>query len=117
MALQGVNSLRSTIINQSYSVMTDRFMLKSDALKYIESHIRYIDFAKFKVNTYFVTTRGRGNTLLRVDGRITALVGRGTGIWATIFAPDKVQWSAHISILDPTSIAKIANHLSELCGD
>jgi hypothetical protein len=97
--------------------MTDRFMLKSDALKYIESHKRYIDFAKFKVNAYFVTTRGRGKTLLRVEGRITALVGESNGIYANILTPDKVQWSAHISILDPTSLAKIANHLSELCED
>ena len=97
--------------------MTDSFMFKGDALKYIESHIRYIDFAKFKVNTYFVTTTGRDNHLIRVEGRITALVGRGEGICATIFTPDKEQWGAHISILDPTSLSKIANHLSELCED
>ena len=104
-------------INQSYSVMTDRFMLKSDALKYIESHIRYIDFAKFKVNTYFVTTRGRDNNLVRIEGRITALVGEGDGIYAKIYTPDKVLWDVHISGLDPTSLCKIANHLYELCGD
>ncbi len=96
--------------------MTDRFMLKSDALKYIESHIRYIDFAKFKVNAYFNTTRDRGE-VITVRGRITALVGEGSGIYANIFTPDKVQWGACISILDPTSLAEIARHLYELCGE
>ena len=96
--------------------MTERFFFKGDALKYIESHIRYIDFAKFKVNTYFNTTRGRGQ-IITVRGRITALVGEGDRIYAHIFTSDKVQWNAYISILDPTSLAQIANHLFELCGE
>lgn len=94
-----------------------RFTLKSDALKYIEGHIRYIDFAKFKVNAYFVTVGCSGDKLVRVHGRVTSLVGEGDGIYANIFTPDKVQWSAYISILDPTSLCEIANHLYELCGE
>jgi hypothetical protein len=96
--------------------MTDRFFFKGDALRYIESHIRYIDFAKVKVNTYFNTTRDRGE-IITVRGRITSLVGEGNRIYANVFTPDKVQFNAQISILDPSSLASIAEHLSELCGE
>jgi hypothetical protein len=97
--------------------MTDKFFFKGDSLKYIESHIRHIDFAKFKVNTYFNTTKDRGE-IITVRGRITSLVGKGHGnIYANVITPDKEIWQTHIDSLDPTSLAQIARHLSELCGD
>ena len=95
--------------------MTDRFMFKNDALNYIESHIRYIDFSKLKVNAYFMSADHNG--VIRTEGRITSLVGNGHGIFANILTPDKEQWQTHINSLDPTSLAQIARHLSELCGD
>lgn len=94
--------------------MTDRFMLKSDSLRYIESNIRYIDFSKFKVRAYFTTTNDEG--IIRIEGRITSLVGYGHGIHANIYTSDKENWQTHIDTLDPTSLAQIARHLLELCG-
>ena len=95
--------------------MTDRFMLKSDSLRYIERNLRYIDFSDFKVNAYFMAADHNG--VVRTEGRITSLVGNGYGIYANIFTSDKMMWQTHINSLDPTSLAKIARHLSELCGD
>ena len=95
--------------------MTDRFMFKGDSLQYIERHIRHIDFSKLKVRAYFMTTNDKG--VIRIEGRITSLFGQGHGIYASIFTSDKKRWHTHIDTLDPTSLAQIARHLSELCGE
>lgn len=89
------------------------FWLKDDALKYIEKNYRYIDFAKFKVNAYFMCYDTEKKEVVRTDGRITGIYGN----FFNLLAFDGMQWKGHISSLDPTSLGSIARKLSEINGD